>query len=81
MSQVCITIDIFCVFHKNKKSVNNVNCHYNPYVQCEYLETHKEEIKFRFVFLTEEEAERESRNAAHVHCGPSEMIDTLTMAR
>ena len=42
-------IDILCMFHKNKKSVSNINCHYNPYVECEYLETHKEEIKSRFV--------------------------------
>ena len=55
-------IDIFCMFHKNKKNVNNINCHYNPYVGSEYLETHKEEIKSQFVLSTEEEAERDSRN-------------------
>ena len=43
------TNDIFCMFHKSKKSVNNLDCHYNPYVESEYLKTHKEEIKSRFV--------------------------------
>ena len=38
-------IDIFCVFHKSKKSVNNVDHHYNPYVESQYIKTHKEEIK------------------------------------
>ena len=75
------TIDIFCVFHKNKKGVNNVDCHYNPCVEGEYLETHKKEIKSLFVLSTKEETEHDSRNAACVCCGPSEMIDTHTMAR
>ena len=48
-------IDLFCVFHKSKKSVNNLDCHYNPYVESQYLKTHKEEIKSRFVLSTEEE--------------------------
>ena len=74
-------IDIFCMFHKSKKSINNLDCHYNPYVESEYLKTHKEEIKSRFVLSTEEEAERDSRNATRVHCGPSEMSDTHSMTR
>ena len=45
------------------------------------LKTHKEEIKSQFVLSTEEEAECDSRNAACVHCGPSEMSDTHSMAR
>ena len=69
------------MFHKSKKSVNNLNCHYNPYVESEYLKTHKEEIKSQFVLSTEEEAERDSGNAVHVHCRQSEMIDTHSMAR
>ena len=69
-------IDIFCVFHKSKKSLNNLDCHYNPYVESQYLKTHKEEIKYQFVLSTEEEAECDSRNAAHVHCGPFETSDT-----
>ena len=54
-------IDLFCVFHKSKKSINNLDCHYNPYVESQYLKTHKKEIKSRFVLSTEEEAERDYR--------------------
>ena len=53
-------IDLFCVFHKSKMSVNNLDCHYNPYVESQYLKTHKEEIKSQFVLATEEEAEHDS---------------------
>ena len=74
------TIDIFCMFHKSKNSINNLNCHYNPYVESDYLKTHKEKIKSRFALSTEEEAECDSRNAALVHCGPFEMSDTHSMA-
>ena len=69
------------MFHKSKKSINNLNCHYNPYVESEYLKTHKEEIKSRFVLSMEEEAEGDSRNAIRVHCGLSEMSDTHSMKR
>ena len=54
-------IDLFCVFHKSKKSINNLDCHYNPYVESQYLKSHKEEIKSQFVLSTEEEAEHDYR--------------------
>ena len=74
-------IYIFCVFHKSKKGVNNLNCHNNPYVENQYVKTHKEEIKSQFVPSTEEEAECDSRNGTHVHYGQSEMSDTHSLAR
>ena len=54
-------IDLFCVFHKSKKSINNLDCHYNHYVEIQYLKTHKEEIKSQFVLSTEEEEEHDYR--------------------
>ena len=54
-------IDLFCVLHKSKKSVNNLDCHYNPYVESQYLKTHIDEIKSWFVLSTEEEEECDNR--------------------
>ena len=54
-------IDIFCVYHKSKKSINNLDWHYNFYVEGQYFKTHREEIESQCVLVTEEEAECDYR--------------------
>ena len=72
-------IDLFCVLHKSKKNVNNLDCHYNHYVESQYLKTHKEEIKSWFVLPTEEKAECDYRTLNQRQSDAADIVNRTIM--
>ena len=59
--------------------IDNMDCHYNPYVKSQYLKTHKEEIGSRFVLSPEEEAEHNSWKVNQKQIDGAQVVNSTLM--